>query len=222
MFEKIEPKPAFWYVRNGIAGTAHINRHGATVDFRPAKFYVDCYISRYHISDNPEQKPPAPAVTLYAAKGVQLERLYIADREVTGVSYRYPELTIVTIVGKLPNTGQAFTVTTSWPAHQEVPGWPRPAEQVAAQERACAEKRALAAAQPPRPSIEASAAAFGAWVHEAAKDRATRRILARFARTGRNNQQMQQLMLRAFTDSEHYFNLMQMNNSRWREMILAA
>lgn len=214
MFKAIVDKPKFWMVKNNTVGTAHRGRDGQTKDFRPARLSVGFLYSQERIHAH-----------IAPAKGVKKENLRELPGDIYQVDYGYPGPTTVFARFKLPDSGETFTATAQVIGHLAIPGFPQPADQIAAFQATLEENaRRRAANHIEEPSEVASVMAFSNWLHAAVNDKQQRRVIARFARTGRNRDQMRQLLHDHFNrdpeNFKHHHTIMRRLN--WRELILAA
>lgn len=117
-------KEVYWCTVNGVVGTAHDNRDGKRVDFRPAK-------KTYGYLGNIEVRPKI--VTTYSpAKGVLADDL-VAKGKITAVDYN-ARTAYATATEFASDTEWCFpmdespSLTCTLIAYQEVDGFPVPTE----------------------------------------------------------------------------------------------
>lgn len=210
MFKAIKPLKKIWYVKDNIPGTVHISRTGQPVDFRPATIMT--YWRQTEASINTVISRP---------KGQTPFQDHIKGR-VIEARYDFPNDTIVVGEFFLPNSATRFTDETTVARQTVIPGFPPPAEhteQVYAWlkgiEVEAARRRAERDAEP----ADAHITAFQRWLHDAVCDPQKKRVIARFARTGRNKEQMQALVQQAPALAKYKANL---KYESLRDLVLAA
>lgn len=109
-----------WIVREGVVGTAHLNRDGKWVDFRPARS-VRAEVSPY------TQKHVA-RVTYRPARGVDAESITVFYARATEVDYRTGEVTACSPDNPFTEGEPPATVTARYEFGKlpEIAGFPIP------------------------------------------------------------------------------------------------
>lgn len=194
-----QPQPKKeWLLHDGAPATAHTNRHGKVVDIRPAT-------TTYVVRDD------GPHCILHRAKGVEGWRDGI---EIVGiyraVDYLYPQNTVVTASFTIPDTNLEWWWTFEVAIFHDIAGFPRPADQAAAlREHMLATSKSLTAILV---NAESATTAFQFFVRGWLQHPHSRKLVARYARTGSNYAGLNQLLRKECgSDAALYFAILGLN-----------
>jgi hypothetical protein len=187
-----------WLLHDGAPATAHTNRHGKVVDIRPA---TTTYVVRHD----------GPHCILHRAKGVEGWR---DGQEIIGiyrnVQYLYPQNTVVTASFTIPDTKLTWRWSFEVAAFHDIAGFPRPADQAAALKATLlAQSNSLVSMHV---NTERATEAFRFMVRSWLQYRYSRKLISRYARTGRNHAGLIHLIRRECdTDAALYYAILNLN-----------
>ncbi len=227
MFKQILPPTKFWTVQNLVLGCAHHRkRDGKLVGFVPADancWYEDGLLE--FIAN------PAKGVRLAEEDDDYVRLIHGKFVAVTYAASGYAGAIIANFTAEFVYNDQPFCATGRAQS-DNIPGFPCPetvlAERAAAKakdeahrQRAREERRTLYAAS--TPMLADLQGAFTAWIKEAVTDPAQRKIIARYARTGRNKQEFHHLLYERFFRNDIYpvWSAMYEAKRNWQDWILA-